>query len=80
YFLVANPISRYSIGDRTPGLHYGPDGSLTVFLQYHAPEDTDQANWLPAPEGDFRPMLRMYQPAPAVLDGSYRLPPVVRVD
>jgi hypothetical protein len=80
YFLVANPISRYSIGDRTPGLRYGPDGSLTVFLQYHAPEDTDQANWLPAPEGDFRPMLRMYQPAPAVLDGSYQLPPVVRVD
>src|SRR3546814_15364962 len=27
-FLAANPIDRYSIGDRTPGLAYGPDGSL----------------------------------------------------
>jgi hypothetical protein len=80
YYLVANPINRYSIGDRTPGLHRGPDGSLTLLLQYQAPDDADQANWLPAPEGDFRPMMRMYQPGGAVLDGSYRLPPVVRVE
>ena len=80
YYLVANPINRYSIGDRTPGLRRGPDGSLTLFLQYHAPDDADQANWLPAPEGDFRPMMRMYQPGGPVLDGSYQLPAVVRVE
>ena len=26
FYLVANPIDRYSIGDRTPGLQAGPDG------------------------------------------------------
>ena len=80
FHLVANPIGRYSIGDRTPGLTYGPDGSLTLLLQYEAPDDADQANWLPTPEGDFRPLLRMYQPGSAVLDGSYRPPPIVRVE
>jgi hypothetical protein len=28
--LVTNPIDRYSIGDRTQGLRYGDDGSLTL--------------------------------------------------
>ncbi|MEV4614176.1 DUF1254 domain-containing protein [Kitasatospora sp. NPDC049258] len=77
YFLVANPIDRYSIGDRTPGLVRGADGSLTLVLQHERPTDPDEAaNWLPTPEGAFRPMIRMYQPGPAVLDGSYRLPPI----
>ncbi|MFF4341665.1 DUF1254 domain-containing protein [Kitasatospora sp. NPDC001540] len=77
YLLVANEIDRYSIGDRTPGLVYGEDGSLTLYLQHQRPTDPDElANWLPAPAGGFRPMVRMYQPQDAVLDGSYRLPAV----
>ncbi|MER8185638.1 DUF1254 domain-containing protein [Kitasatospora sp. NPDC094015] len=77
YYLVANPIDRYSIGDRTPGLVRGADGSLTLVLQHERPTDPDEAaNWLPTPEGEFRPMIRMYQPGEAVLDGTYRLPPI----
>ncbi|RAJ35270.1 hypothetical protein K353_05137 [Kitasatospora sp. SolWspMP-SS2h] len=77
YRLVPNPIDRYSIGDRTPGLVYGEDGSLTLHLRHEPPTDRDElANWLPAPAGGFRPMVRMYQPQDAVLDGSYRLPAV----
>jgi hypothetical protein len=34
----------------------------------------------PAPAGDFRPILRMYQPGPSVLDGTYPLPPIRRTD
>ncbi|MFD0571575.1 DUF1254 domain-containing protein [Kitasatospora gansuensis] len=41
-----------SIGDRTPGLVYAPDGSLTLLLQYERPDDADHsANWLPVPAG-----------------------------
>lgn len=81
YYLVDNPIARFSIGDRTPGIHYGDDGSLTIYLQHDEPTDAEQkANWLPTPAGDFRPMLRIYQPREAVLDGTYRLPPIRRVD
>ena len=35
--LVKNPINRFSIGDRTKGLTYNPDGSLDVFVQNQAP-------------------------------------------
>ncbi|MFB7947692.1 DUF1254 domain-containing protein [Kitasatospora phosalacinea] len=77
YLLVANEIGRYSIGDRTPGLVHGEDGSLTLYLQHERPtEEAEFANWLPAPAGGFRPMVRMYQPQDAVLDGSYRLPAI----
>ncbi len=37
YYLVANPISRYSIGDRTPGLRVSDDGSVTIYLQHTSP-------------------------------------------
>ena len=76
FFLVANPIDRYSIGDRTRGLRTADDGSLTILLQHDPPADT--ANWLPTPAGPFRPILRMYEPEPAVFDGTYELPPIVR--
>ena len=35
--LVANPIDRYSIGDRTPGLKTAEDGSVTIFMQADSP-------------------------------------------
>jgi hypothetical protein len=79
FYLVANPIHRYSIGDRTPDLHRGGDGSLTIHMQAEAPADpAARANWLPTPEGAFRPILRMYEPRAAVFDGGYELPPIVK--
>jgi Protein of unknown function (DUF1214) len=52
FYLVANPIDRYSIGDRTPGLTYPEDGSLTIVMQHDAPtDDHDRANRLPLPDG-----------------------------
>jgi hypothetical protein len=80
YFLVANPIDRYSIGDRTRGLVAEPDASLTIYIQHDEPDDESQrANWLPAPTGQFRPALRMYTPRQPLLDGSYTLPRIRRV-
>ncbi|MEZ4504635.1 MAG: DUF1254 domain-containing protein [Thermomicrobiales bacterium] len=79
YYLVENPIDRYSIGDRTPGLQMNDDGSLDIYLQREAPADPkQQANWLPTPEGDFRPLVRIYLPEDSVLDGSYELPAIER--
>ncbi|MFC9787082.1 DUF1254 domain-containing protein [Rhodococcus sp. NPDC127528] len=80
FYLVDNEIDRYSIGDRTPGLVYAEDGSLTVTLSVDEPEDAAaKANWLPTPAGGFRPLLRMYSPRPEVLDGTYEIPPIVKV-
>jgi len=80
YYLVDNPIDRYSIGDRTPGLRYDDDGSITILMQTEAPDAEQASNWLSTPSGDFRPVLRMYEPGESVLDGTYTMPPIRRVD
>ncbi len=77
YMLVPNPIGRYAIGDRTPGLKYGPDGSLDLYIQRMAPAG-NESNWLPSSDGDLYLILRMYQPRQEVLNGTYPIPPVVR--
>jgi hypothetical protein len=77
--LSPNPINRYSIGDRTPGLRYGADGSLEIYLQAENPGPAKAANWLPAPAGPFFFVARLYGPRPGVLDGSWSLPPLVEV-
>ncbi|MBM7503523.1 DUF1254 domain-containing protein [Agromyces aurantiacus] len=80
YYLVANPIDRYSIGDRTPGIRYEDDGSLVITISHTEPADAKaRANWLPAPAGEFRPVLRMYEPAAAILDQTYLVPAITRV-
>jgi len=77
--MVNNPINRYSIGDRTPGIVRGDDGSLTISIQHDSPGSGREANWLPAPKGRFYLNVRAYMPGPAMLDGTYRLPAVQRV-
>jgi hypothetical protein len=79
WFLVANEIERYAVGDRTPGLVRDADGGLTLTLQHARPDTaTGVANWLPAPEGQFFLCLRAYLPQPALIDGTYQLPAPVR--
>jgi hypothetical protein len=81
FYLVGNPINRYSIGDRTPGLRCADDGSLTIYIQRDSPGPDKESNWLPTPEsGVFRPLMRLYQPKEAILDGSYALPAIKRLD
>ncbi|KJK58317.1 DUF1254 domain-containing protein [Saccharothrix sp. ST-888] len=73
--LVPNPAGRHTIGSHTPGLVYGKDGSLTLFLRRERPTDpAEAANWLPAPGGPFTIVLRVYGPEPPVLDGRWQLP------
>jgi hypothetical protein len=76
--MVANPIGRYSIGDRTK-LRYAKDGSLTIYIQHESPGKKLQSNWLPAPGGPFSLQFRMYLPKPEALDPLYLPPPVKSV-
>jgi len=76
--LVANPIDRFSIGDRTQALHYGSGGSLTIYVQHDRPGPRQFANWLPAPAGRrFVLWLRLYDPRPAAAEGRWQPPPVI---
>ncbi len=72
--MVANPIARYSIGDRSD-LRHAEDGSLTIYIQKESPGAARQSNWLPAPNGPFSLQLRMYLPKPEALDPLYLPPP-----
>jgi hypothetical protein len=76
-YMVSNPIDRYSVGSRS-GLVPNADGSIDIYLQRAAPAG-HESNWLPAPSGAFKLMLRAYLPGRAVLDGEYHVPPVKRV-
>jgi hypothetical protein len=72
---VANPIERYSIGDRTPGLLHDADGGLAIRLQ--ADDPGSEANWLPAPRGEpFYVVLRLYQPHADHLELRFDYPPI----
>jgi hypothetical protein len=76
-FLYSNPLDRYAIGSYTNGLHFGSDGSLTIYIQHQEPAASDQQpNWLPAPTGPFQLMLRLYEPSATALDGGWKPPPV----
>jgi len=77
--LVENPINRYSIGDRTSGLKYDGDGSLTIHLQHGSPGPDKKNNWLPAPNEPFYVVLRIYGPSEKVLNGQWMPPPLERV-
>lgn len=69
-FLYPNALRRHAIGDRTPGLKRGADGSLELVLGHARP--VDAANWLPAPASRFYLILRMYHPREGVQ--SWRIP------
>jgi hypothetical protein len=76
-YMVRNPINRYSVGSCS-GLVPNADGSIDIYLQRTAPVG-HESNWLPAPAGNFKLMLRAYLPGRAVLDGEYHVPPVKKV-
>lgn len=79
FYLVQNELKRYAIADYTPGLEYNDDGSLDIYIQCSEPKN-HKSNWLPAPEDDdFNLLLRMYQPASKILNGTYEVPGVKRV-
>src|SRR6266540_5668998 len=79
-FYVPNVINRYNLAPWMP-LKYNADGSLDIYTQASLPGADKEANWLPTPaNGSFNLTVRDYWPTEAVLDGTYKLPPVKRVE
>ncbi len=74
---VSNSINRYEVSDRS-GLVLNANGSLDIYIQ-NTPPTGHESNWLPAPTGKFLLFLRAYLPGPAILNGSYKVPPVIEV-
>jgi len=76
--LVHNPIQRYSISDRTPGVQASADGSLSFTLEHTAPSLAN--NWLPVPQDGFTVTLRTYMPKPELLNLQWKPPAIERMD
>lgn len=75
--LVDNPLDRYLINSAMlKDLKPNPDGSITLWLQKDSPGAAQEANWLPAPDGPFYTVLRLYLPAKAALNGSWKSEPI----
>jgi hypothetical protein len=66
-YTVSNAINRYALGSDDKTLKLNPDGSLTIYLQKHSPGPAKEANWLPAPAGQYYLLLRAYAPGEALL-------------
>ncbi len=78
--LAANPINRYLINSpMLPELKKNADGGLTIYVQNESPGKELEANWLPAPKGPFAMYMRLYWPAEAALDGSWKAPKLEKV-
>ncbi|MBF7730932.1 DUF1254 domain-containing protein [Pseudomonas sp. N040] len=80
WWFVPNVLNKFTVSPRDK-LVYNADGSLTLYFQQESPGKDKQANWLPAPKGDFVPMMRMYWPKetqPSVLDGTWVPPKIVK--
>jgi hypothetical protein len=75
--LVENPLKRYLLNSTTlKSYKYGADGSLTFYVSHDNPGPARQANWLPAPDGTFYCILRVYLPGDTVLNGTWKKPPM----
>ena len=70
------PDARYSVGSRSGGRDATTDGHITIS---HAPPATNTDSWLPAPQGEFFLVLRVYSPGPDVVSGAWVPGPVRRV-
>ena len=50
---------------------------MDLYVQKESPGADKQSNWLPAPDGEFILMLRLYWPKDEVISGAWA-PPLVR--
>jgi len=77
---VANSMNRYLINSpMLPSLVPDPDGGYTFYIQKESPGIDKESNWLPAPEGPFFVVLRLYWPKPDALNGTWKAPQAVKV-
>lgn len=78
--MTENPINRYLINSAMlPNLKRNPDNSITIYIQHESPGKDKESNWLPAPNGPFFFVNRLYLPKPEALNGTWKPKPLVRV-
>ena len=78
--LIDNPLKRYLLNSpMMDSFVMNKDGSLTIYVQKESPGKELESNWLPAPDGPFYAMMRLYGPKKEALEGKWVNPPLVKV-
>ena len=78
--LVENLPKRYLLNSTMmKQFVMGKDGSLTLYIQKVSPGKKLESNWLPAPDGPFFVILRLYGAKEAPPTGKWENPPLVKV-
>jgi hypothetical protein len=79
---VPGALIKHTVSPRND-LVANADGSVTLYFRNESPVKDKEPNWLPAPRGEFLPMLRMYwleEIDPSILNGSWTPPRMVRTE
>jgi hypothetical protein len=75
---IHNPLDRYLLNSTTMDqFAKDADGSITFYVQKDSPAKQKESNWLPAPDGPFYMVLRLYGPEEDILEGKWT-PPVAQ--
>jgi hypothetical protein len=78
---IDNPLDRYLLN--SPNLESyvrGEDGSLVLHISKDSPGKELEPNWLPAPDGPFYLVMRLYGPEEAALEGRWSPPGVKKAN
>jgi hypothetical protein len=79
--LIDNPLNRYLLNSpMMDDFVMNEDGSLTLYVQKESPGKDLESNWLPAPDGPFYVVMRLYGPKEEALNGDWVSPPLVKVN
>ena len=79
--LVENALNRYLINSpMLPQLKRDYDGGLTLYIQKDNPGKDKVSNWLPAPDGPFYAIMRLYLPRADAISGQWHRPPMVAAE
>ncbi|CAH1661106.1 DUF1254 domain-containing protein [Chelatococcus asaccharovorans] len=82
WWFYPNALNKFTVSQRND-FRKNADGSVTLYFQHESPGAEKQANWLPAPDGPFVLMMRLYGPSennPTILNGSWQPPAVAKVN
>jgi len=78
---IDNALDRYLVNSAMmDNFVTADDGSLTIYFQKNSPGSEREANWLPAPDGPFYVVLRLYLPEQSALEGEWTTPQIVKTE
>ncbi len=76
---IENPLDRYLLSSvMLEQFKQEEDGSLVLYIGKDSPGKDLESNWLPAPDGPFYLVMRLYGPEKDALEGSWTPPAAAR--